>query len=215
MKPIMDAVSSFVDAVIKVATMQIITGYDDNGKPIFEQIDVDVFNEAATVVCDQFLVFVKNLGDGFRNMSDFTIHAIESLDDNMKPIMDSVSSFVDAILKLATGQYIDFYLPDKDGNFTVPHFKKLTRSDYENAAIVIAEQFAFFIGKLTENFKAPWFSAGTEDALEAISENIKPIMDSVSTYVDAILKLATGTYIDHMEKDAEGKWVPIYKHVTP
>jgi len=31
--PVMESVGSFVDAVIKVATMQIVTGYDENGHP--------------------------------------------------------------------------------------------------------------------------------------------------------------------------------------
>jgi len=36
MEPVMDAVSKFVDTVIKVSTMQIVTGYDKNGKPEYE-----------------------------------------------------------------------------------------------------------------------------------------------------------------------------------
>jgi len=38
-------------------------------------------------------------------------------------------------------------------------------------------------------------------------------MDAVSKYVDAILMLATGTYVDHMEKDKDGKLQPYYKQI--
>mgnify|MGYP003294330225 CR=1 FL=1 len=36
MKPIMTCVKDFVDTVIKVATMTVVTGYDENGHPEFE-----------------------------------------------------------------------------------------------------------------------------------------------------------------------------------
>ena len=102
MKPIMTAVGMFVDSIIKTATMTIVTGYDENGKPIYERIDPDEFNNAGDVIVTQFSNFVEKLGDNFSRMKPSTVEAIEDLDDNMVPIMNSVSAFVDSIMKLAT-----------------------------------------------------------------------------------------------------------------
>jgi hypothetical protein len=100
---------------------------------------MEEFTTAGVTLTKLFTDFVKQLGEGFKNMSSDTIYAIESLDDNMKPIMDSISSFVDAILKLASGQYIDRYDQDKNGDYTVPHFVKINKEQYEAAADVITE----------------------------------------------------------------------------
>ena len=142
---------------------------------------------------------------------------MDAMKESIAPIMEGVSSFVDSILKLASGQYIDRYDKDKDGNYTVPHFVKVTKTMYENAAIVIAEQFGSFIDTITKVFAEHdsilWNKA--EDALEAIGGTIGPVMEAIGTYVNAILQLATGTYVDHMVKDKNGNYVPIYKHLEP
>lgn len=68
MEPVMDAVSKFVDAVIKVSTMQIVTGYDKNGKPIYEPVEPSTFGEAAKYVSEKFKDFIDNLGKAFTNL---------------------------------------------------------------------------------------------------------------------------------------------------
>ena len=217
MSPIMESVSDFVDTVIKVATMNIITGYDENGKPEYEQIDVKSFETAGVVVASTFGLFITNLGNAFEKLSINARWSMNVVRDSIAPVMDGVSSFADAILKLAAGQYIDRYDKDKDGNYTVPHFKKITEQQYITAAFTISTMFALFIDKLTEAFSkhGSFWGNKTEDALEAIGDSIAPVMEGVGQYVDAILQLATGTYIDHMAKDKDGKFVPIYKHITP
>ena len=129
MKPIMTAVGMFVDSIIKTATMTIVTGYDENGKPIYERIDPDEFNNAGDVIVTQFSNFVEKLGDNFSRMKPSTVEAIEDLDDNMVPIMNSVSAFVDSIMKLATGVYI--MGKTKDGTEI---YGKVTSDDFKNAA---------------------------------------------------------------------------------
>ena len=217
MKPIMTTVKDFVDSVIKVATLQIVTGFDKDGHPEFEQISIDDFKNAGKTVAEIFGAFIINLGIAFSILTPKTVQAMDAMKESIAPIMEGVSSFVDSILKLASGQYIDRYDKDKDGNYTVPHFVKVTKTMYENAAIVIAEQFGSFIDKITEVFAKHdsilWNKA--EDALEAIGGTIGPVMEGLGTYVNAILQLATGTYVDHMEKDKDGNYVPIYKHLEP
>ena len=216
MKTIMDPVSQFVDSVIKVATMTIITGYDKNGKPEYEKIDVTEFETAGTKVAGQFGSFIGGLSDAFNKLTPQGAYAMNTVKDSIAPVMTGVSSFVDAIIKLSSGQYIDSYTADKDGNMTVPHFTKILPEEYITAAVTIAECFSLFITSLTDSFKKGdgFWGNKTEDALEAISGTIGPVMDGVGKYIDVLMEMCGGKYLDHMEKNKKGEWVPIYKHVT-
>lgn len=212
MEPVMDAVSKFVDTVIKVSTMQIVTGYDKNGKPIYEQVEPSTFGEAAKYVSEKFKDFIDNLGKAFTNLQSNMIWAMDAMKDSIVPIMDGVSKFVDSILKLSTGMYIKEYKQDKDGNYTVPVYDKVTKKMYEDAADVIAQKFASFIDKLVKMFErhGSFWGNKTEDALNAIGGSIGPVMEGLGKYVDSILKLATGTYIKGYDRNKN----PIFGTVT-
>lgn len=212
MEPVMDAVSKFVDAVIKVSTMQIVTGYDKNGKPEYEQVDPSIFSTAATNVSKQFGEFIKQLGISFKDLQPNMIYAMDAMKDSIMPIMEGVGKFVDTIIKLTTGTYTDYYMKDKDGNYTVPHLAKVSSTEFEKAAAAVASQFSDFIDKLVAVFsKQGSWGNKTEDALNAIGGSIGPVMEGIGQYVDAILKLATGVYVDHYVKDKDGKLIPITK----
>ena len=213
MDPIMNAVSKFVDAVIKVSTMQIVTGYDKNGKPIYEPVEPSTFGDAAKVVSEKFKDFIDNLGKAFTNLQPNMIQAMDAMKDSIVPIMDGVSKFVDSILKLATGMYIKEYKKDKDGNYTVPVYDKVTKTMYTEAADAIAQKFASFIDELVNMFErhGSFWGNKTEDALNAIGGSIGPVMDGLGKYVDSVLKLATGTYIKGYDRNKN----PIFGTVTP
>lgn len=213
MEPVMDAVSKFVDTVIKVSTMQIVTGYDKNGKPIYEPVEPGTFGDAAKVVSEKFKDFIVKLGEAFTKLQPNMIQAMDAMKDSIVPIMDGVSKFVDSILKLATGMYIKEYKKDKDGNYTVPVYDKVTKSMYTDAADAIAQKFASFIDELVNMFErhGKYWGNKTEDALNAVGGSIGPVMDGLGKYVDSVLKLATGTYIKGYDRNKN----PIFGKVTP
>lgn len=213
MEPVMDAVSKFVDTVIKVSTMQIVTGYDKNGKPEYEQVDPSIFFTSAIFVAASFSNFIDQLGKSFNQLQPNMIWAMDVMKDSIMPIMEGVGKFVDAIMKLATGTYTDYYMKDKDGNYTVPHLAKVTPMDFIMAAISVATTFSYFVDQLVTVFErhGSFWGNKTEDALNAIGGSIGPVMEGVGQYVDAILKLATGVYVDHYVKDKDGKLIPITK----
>lgn len=213
MEPVMDAVSKFVDTVIKVSTMQIVTGYDKNGKPIYEPVEPSTFGEAAKYVSEKFKDFIDNLGKAFTKLQPNMIQAMDAMKDSIVPIMDGVSKFVDSILKLATGMYIKEYKKDKDGNYTVPVYDKVTKIMYTDAADAIAQKFASFIDELVNMFErhGKYWGNKTEDALNAVGGSIGPVMDGLGKYVDSVLKLATGTYIKGYDRHKN----PIFGTVTP
>lgn len=219
MKPIMESVSLFTDAIIRAVTTQIIVGYDDKDHPIYEQIDIDVFDKAGTSIATNFGNFINTLCDNVKKLDYVKQDALEVMSETMSPIMDSVSKFVDAIIKFASGQYIDYYQQDKDGNYTVPHFVKIPMEDMTTAADKIAECFGTFITSLINAFNkgdkpGTIFNSNiTEEALEAISETIQPIMDSVGSYVNAIMMVAAGQVIDGYDKDGKGNIIPKYRPI--
>lgn len=225
--PVLDLVSKFVDIVSKVATMTIITGYDENGNPEFKKLPPDVFEKSAIAVSNGFKAFLEGLNDGFSAISFRTIMIMDLMTDMLKPIMDAVSQFVNAIIALATAQYIEDWevITDKDGKNPVlkPIYGDIPcirggKNWAEDAAITISEQFGFFINtladsseKLKDGGSFLGFTWGTVGALEVLSETIKPIMDSVSQFTDAIIKLATAQIV--IGYDEKGK--PIMQPLPP
>lgn len=133
-KRLIDVVSKYVDVIIKVASGTYQMGEDENGKPIYEHIEPEDFAEAATVVTDSFTYFIDELAAGFGRMSWKQRYAIEALDDNMKPIMEAVCMFVDAIMKVATMTIITGY--DDNGK---PIYEKIDIDEFNNAATVIVQ----------------------------------------------------------------------------
>ena len=217
MGPIMDTLSKFVDAVIKVASGQYVSGYDKNGKPEFTKIEIEDFTEAGSAVAYTFGEFIRSLDESFKNMNEDTQDAIKSIGKSLKPIMEGVQNYIEAILKFATGQYVSGFQKDKNGNYTVPILTKLTNEELLDAGKKVAEMFSYFVTSITNSFDkgSNLWGSKTEDALEAIGGSIGPIMDSLSTYVDAIMKVATGTYTDGYIKDKDGKLLPNFKHLKP
>ena len=203
LSPIMDSVSKYVDAILKLATSTYISGYDDNGNPIFEKTDPAMFNTAATVISNNFKTFLEALIKEANNLSFWSDGSIEAIGKAMKPAMEGVSAFADAILKLATGTYITGY--DSNGK---PEFEHAKSEDYAMAAIFLTGCFSAFLKTLVQEANnLGWLS---DDSLEAIGDSIKPVMEGVSAFADAILKIASGTFIEGYD----GNGNPIMKKVT-
>lgn len=185
-KPVIDIVSDFTKIISKVASNQIVVGYDANGKAIYESIAEGVYTQAATAVTNGFVAFISGLDKGLSQLSIWTLLIIDDLGESLKPIMDSVASFTDAIMKAATGTY---KITGEDGKDESIH---VSREDLENAATIIVDQFNSFVKKLDTGFhmNIPF----TTSAIEELSENVGPIMEAVGDFTDAIMKAATGTY---------------------
>lgn len=224
MGPIMDTLSKFVDAVIKVATGTYISGYDKDGKAEYTHIEVDDFIDAGKAVSSTFKEFIISLNDSFSLLSEDTQDAIKNVGKALKPIMEGVQNYIDAVLRFATGQYVSGFDKDKNGNYTVPIFTKLTNEELLDAGRKVGEMFGYFVTSITDSFDkgGNMWGSKTEDAMEAIADSIGPVMESLGTFVDAIMKVATGTYMDGYVKDSkgnylkdkDGKLIADYKHLT-
>lgn len=218
MFPILDMVSKFVDIVIKVSTMTIITGYDENGNPMFEKLPENTFSKTATDIGAGFATFIMFLDEAFNNLSEDAIDAMDDMKKIFKPLMDSVSTFVDATIRLATAQYIEDWEvveSSKGGEKmlkpvygTIPCVRGGTNWAYD-AAVTIAETFGIFIETLGTSMQS--MDDDKIDLLKDLSKIIEPILNSVSQYIDATIKVATARYISGY--DDNGK--PIYEKLEP
>lgn len=223
MKPLMEVVSKFVDVVIKVATLQIVTGYDKNGKPMFERVDPSVFQKAAEAVTNGFMYFVKEMYKGFKEMSPFASWAIEEIADAMKPLMKCVATFVDMCIKVATARMVTGY--DSNGNpmfgdikakqFTLSEDGTITEGAEVTgvAAMVVAGQgismmFTSFVTALAHELCSDFTFLKVRLACKSL-ENIAPVMEAVKNFVDAVIKVATAQMIVGYETDKNGNAKPI------
>lgn len=203
MKPAMEGVSAFADAILKLATGQYITGYDSNGKPEYERASKEDYEKAAEVLTKNFSTFLESLVDEANELSYWSDDSIEAIGGSIKPVMEGISAFVDSILKVAGGTYIKEY--DMNGN---PVMAKITSDMFSVAARQVIGWFRpFMISLVAESNK---LKDDQQRSLKALSESIEPLMKGVSSFTDSILKLATGTYIKGY--DNNGK--PIYEHIT-
>mgnify|MGYP003521932481 FL=1 len=79
LRPILTTISDYIDIIMKVATMNYIAGYDDNGKPMYEHLPATVFADAASAVTKGFTEFLTGLSNGFSNMSPTAMFAIATI----------------------------------------------------------------------------------------------------------------------------------------
>lgn len=207
MNPVLDTVGKFVDIIGKLCTMTVVTGYDDNGNPEYgDPITDKQFGDAATTVTDKFTYFVTELIKCTKQMNFWTAQAIEDLGNALMPVMSSVGSFVDAIIKMAGGTYISGY--DEKGN---PELTEIEDDDMILAAITIVTCFTLFAEKMVELTKAgSWFNSINGDVIKEFGEGMGPVMSSVGSFVDGIIKMAAGTFISGYDENGN----PVFTHIT-
>ena len=99
--------------------------------------------------------------------------------------MEGVGQYVDAILKLATGVYVDHYVKDKDGKL-IPITKKLKRGAFTNAAREVGRMFVEFINYLVKSFANEGFIEKAESIADIIKNTINPIMKTVKAFSDTL-----------------------------
>lgn len=104
--------------------------------------------------------------------------ALEAIGENVMPVMQGVSSFVDSIIKVASGQYIKGY--DDKGK---PIYGKITKTQLIDASNWIVEAMTTFISKFAAMKKA---NKKAVDDMDDFVEDINPIFGVISKFVNSI-----------------------------
>ena len=185
-KPVIDIVSDFTKIISKVASNQIVVGYDANGKAIYESIAEGTYTQAATAVTNGFVAFISGLDKGLSQLSIWTLLIIDDLGESLKPIMDSVASFTDAIMKAATGTY---KITGEDGKDITMH---VTKDDMQNAASTIVSSFSLFLVTMKDELKGQ--SGDIEDILDDLNDGIGDTISALANFGNMIVKMASATY---------------------
>lgn len=196
MVPLMTGVSSFADAIVKMGTSMIPCAWDKEGKPIkYTNVSPNVYQNAAQVLASNFGAFISKLREESDKMSGFSKDEAECLSKCMTELMTGIGDFADAIVKLGTAGTPVY----KNGK--IDHYEKIDASACANALVGESGIFTVFIETLTEGFDE--LSGKQVKAIQQLAETMEPLMTGVSMFADTIIKMGTGTYVDHYDNNGK------------
>lgn len=195
LKPVMEALSMFVDVIQKMAKMEILDHYDENGKPVYRKMKETEFVTAATNLITAFTAFINNLTTGLDTLTnlDGTKKILKTLFPRNKKrsggignVIRALSDFVDVIQKMASLNVPDKW--DKDGNPI--HYKKLENKDFINAAITLSLAFGIFVATLGTQFGT--IDKNARKAIKKLSGPLQKLMTGITDFINPIMQLAAG-----------------------
>lgn len=107
--------------------MKYVTEWDKDGKPLkYETVTYRQMGNAGIMISKAFGTFLRELGSGMNALKDTTLFAMQMLSVSIGPIMSSVGTFANAIIKVMSQGIPDEW--DKDGK--PKHFTKLKIEDF-------------------------------------------------------------------------------------
>lgn len=182
--PLFESLGMFVGIINKMEAQTFLKGYDSNGKPIFEKIDVD-YKTVATTIGNNFLDFVRTLIPIIDDLDSDSVKLIKKLGGALQPMMDSLSKYVDIILKMADPNklsIIEGY--DEKGN---PKYGE-KKIDIKLIATNIGDSFIAFVTELDNKFEN--INKDSAKRIERIGNALGPIMEVLSSYTEAMEKIS-------------------------
>lgn len=192
LNPLFDALSKYVDIIGKMANMKMIEGYDANGNPIYKAFDKAIFMDAANTLATGFTTFLTKLNGVFGDNSKsirMTKKILKALNKGgIRKLMKALSNFVDVIQKMA-----NLKIPTEwNSEGQAIAFKKMSNADFKEAASTISDGFTTFLMGLNNAFNSNRSIRRMKRILKALKKgNVGQLMQGVSGFVDAIIKLAS------------------------
>ena len=164
LRPVISAISQFVDVVQKMASMQVADQWDKNGNPIhYLKLEPSKFKEAAENLTGVFTSFINNLTSGLDTLTnlDSTKKILKTLFPRNKKrsggignVIRALSDFVDVIQKMSSMSVPDKW--DKDGN-PISYRKLDPEKDFKVAAVNLSSAFSTFLTELGNGLKGLGF----------------------------------------------------------
>lgn len=181
LKPLFEALSMFVDIILKMESQTYVTGYDKDGKPIYTKLNPD-FAGTGAAIATSFLNFIEGMIPTLENMSVRQLVVMKLLGKSILPMIDSFSKYTDVLLKMADPtklKLIDHY--DEKG-MPVYSDKDI---DIKTIAGNIAMSFIAFINALDMYLR----DGIDEDKIEDIGKAMNPIVGVLGGFIDSMLKI--------------------------
>lgn len=206
-KPVMESVGTFTNAILSVISAAIPDEWDENGKPIkYRKFTQSEFGLAATTIADSFSTFISTMIPKLAPIQDQAGNLINALKDGIEPLMNAVNTYTDAITGLIYGKEVTF--TDLNGK-EIKKFMEYNPEKFKQGAENIANCFFDFIDTMYSRFSAQGytehklvesntFSANryedvyhnnVADLINGMS-GISAIIDAVSSFIDVIEKVA-------------------------
>ena len=206
-KPVMESVGTFTNAILSVISAAIPDEWDENGKPTkYRKFTQSEFGLAATTIADSFSTFISTMIPKLAPIQDQAGNLINALKDGIEPLMNAVNTYTDAITGLIYGKEVTF--TDLNGK-EIKKFMEYNPEKFKQGAENIANCFFDFIDTMYSRFSAQGytehklvesntFSANryedvyhnnVADLINGMS-GISAIIDAVSSFIDVIEKVA-------------------------
>lgn len=166
LKPVFESLSMFVDIIQKMAKMEILDHYDENGKPVYRRMTNQEFSDAATNVTDAFTYFITTLCGGLEKIENaghvalvmnllfppkkqglfgFLTGGRSGIGD----IIPVISQFVDVIVKMAS-----MTVPTEWNDQGVPiKYRRIQNDEFTQAATTVTDAFTQFLTKLSDGMQ--------------------------------------------------------------
>ena len=171
LNPLFECLGTYTDIILKLSSNTFVKGFDANGKPIFEQVNID-YALAGTTIGTKFISFVEALIPQLDGLDKSKTKAIKSLGKSLSPLMDSLSKYVDVICKMADPSGI-YVIKGYDENGKPIYSNE--KVDFGSIATNIATSFINFIDLLSvemENVKKDSMSK-----MKIVGNALKPVME--------------------------------------
>lgn len=166
LKPVFESLSMFVDIIQKMAKMEILDHYDENGKPVYRRMTNQEFSDAATHVTDAFTYFITTLCGGLEKIENaghvalvmnllfppkkqglfgFLTGGRSGIGD----IIPVISQFVDVIVKMAS-----MTVPIEWNDQGVPiKYRRIENQEFSDAAKTVTDAFTTFLITLSSGME--------------------------------------------------------------
>lgn len=206
-KPVMESVGTFTNAILSVISAAIPDEWDENGKPTkYRKFTQSEFGLAATTIADSFSTFISTMIPKLAPIQDQAGNLINALKDGIEPLMNAINTYTEAITGLIYGKEVTF--TDLNGK-EIKKFMEYNPEKFKQGAENIANCFFDFIDTMYSRFSAQGytehklvesntFSANryedvyhnnVADLINGMS-GISAIIDAVSSFIDVIEKVA-------------------------
>ena len=214
LKPVIEAVSKFTEAIMSVLTSAIPEEWDKEGKPIkFRKFDHQEFAEAGRVISENFGVFLDVLKPHIEALGPRTAMLISLMGKGIEPLFNAVFKYTDMIMGVLVGR--DYEWENEKGEMVKKHME-FKSEDFTAAGKVIADSFGNFIDRLWESFSKAGYTVDIEHYFKADEhiegnhivdvinglQNIGTLIDAINQYIDVLVK--AGDKSQQYDLKAEG-----------
>lgn len=183
LNPLFECLGMYTDIILKLSSNTFVKGFDANGKPIFEQVNID-YALAGTAIGTKFISFIEALIPQLDGLDKSKTKVIKRLGESLSPLIDSLSKYVDVICKMAdpSGIYI---IKGYDENGKPIYSNE--KVDFGSIAANIATSFINFIDLLSVEMEK--VKKDSMSKMKIVGNALKPVMEVLDIYVGTLEKI--------------------------